>query len=456
MKSYFLVLDQGTSATKSFLFNEYGVLCHSEKIKHQLDRPGPLFVECDASIISKALFNLIKSSVQKAKREKGIITATGLAVQRSTFLFWNKKTLNPKTPALSWQDNRANYLVEKYTDYKQLVYTKTGAPLSGHFGALKYVHLIEKYPDLKKSVHNGDLCFGPLSSYLTHVLTGAAVIDHSIAGRSQLFSIASRTWDQELCDLFSVNSSCLPALVPTVHNFGNINIDNHLIPLNCVIGDQQAALMGQGLSLFEQASINLGTSGSVQVCTKNNPIFIKGLISNLFWSSIHENQFFIEGTINAGNSLFYWLEDYLNIPHTDMKWDERCDKTNSEGVLIPGFTGIASPYWAQPKKSLFYNLKGASKDSIIRAGMESIGFLIHDIFSIIKENQFKIKTVNVGGGGARKPLLQFIADILNVPVKLSIEKDKTARGVFCILFKNKFGQFPETGLSIQKKYFPNI
>jgi len=456
MKPYFLVLDQGTSSTKSFLFNRNGKVCHSEKIKHRLSRPKPLFVECDASIIAEAIFTLIRSSVQRVKREKRIITAMGLAVQRSTFLFWDKETLTPKTPALSWQDNRANYLVEKYNEYKQLVYTKTGAPLSGHFGALKYVHLMKEYPSLKKSVHSGDLYFGSLSSYLIHALTGSASIDHSIAGRSQLYSLDSLIWDQKLCNLFNVNSLCLPPLVPTVHSFGKIKIDNYSLPLNCVVGDQQAALIGQEFSLCEQAAINLGTSGSVQLCTGNNSLIIKGLISSLLWSSNYENQFFIEGTINAGNSLFYWLEDYLDIPHRDMKWEERCEKTKSEGVLIPGFTGIASPYWIQQKESLFYNLDGASKDSIIRAGMESIGLLIHDIFFIFKKNNYKIKTVHMGGGGAREPLLQFIADILNVPVIISSEKDKTARGVFRLLFKNHYREFPKSWLSSRKEYFPKM
>ncbi len=456
MKSYFLVLDQGTSSTKSFLFNMNGEVCHSEKIKHRLSCPKPLFVECDASVIAEAIFNLIMSSVQTVKREKGIITAAGLAVQRSTFLFWDKETLIPKTPALSWQDNRANYLVEKYNEYKQLVYTKTGAPLSGHFGALKYIHLMKEYPSLEKDVHSGDLYFGPLSSYLTHALTGSATIDHSIAGRSQLYSLESITWNQKLCNLFNVSSLCLPPLVPTIHNFGKINVDNYSIPLNCVVGDQQAALIGQEFSQLEQAAINLGTSGSVQLCTGNNPLIIKGLISSLLWSSDHENQFFIEGTINAGNSLFYWLEDYLNISHMDMNWEERCVKSKTDGVLIPGFTGIASPYWIQQKESFFYNLDGASKDSIIRAGMESIGLLIHDIIFILKENNYKIKSVHMGGGGAREPLLQFIADILNVPVIMSSEKDKTARGIFRLLFKNHFREFPKIGLSGQKEYFPKM
>ncbi len=456
MKHYFLIIDQGTSGTKSFLFNEKGEVCFSEKIKHLLDHPKPLFVECDATLIADAMRKLIALSIRWADKNDGTIITAGMAFQRSTFLFWDKETARPLTPALSWQDNRAHNLVEKFNAQKQLVYRKTGIPLSGHFGALKYVQLIKDSPELEEKVKSGNTFFGPLSSYLTHVFTGTAVVDHSIAGRSQLFSLDSLNWDESLCELFHVNISSLPPLVPTIHKFGDIAIDNHSIPLSCVIGDQQAALMGQGFSSPGTIAINLGTSGSVQCYSGGKPSFIKGLISNLFWSSVSEHHFLTEGTINACNSLFYWLEDYLNIPHEKMKWDERCEAKKSSGVLVPGFTGITSPYWVQPKETIFYNLDGVPENEIIRAGMESIGFLIHDILHTLMNWGVVIHSIQAGGGGARKPLLQFIADLLGVTVKLSKQKDKTALGVFQLLFKNQLNEFPKITQSFHEEFVPKM
>jgi len=456
MERYFLIIDQGTSGTKSFIFNEKGEVCFSEKFKHFLDRPKPLHVECDAQKIADVVNLLITSAINWANEKKGMILSLGIAVQRSTFLFWDKESIQPLTPALSWQDNRAHHLIGKFNEHKKLVYRKTGTPLSGHFGALKYIHFIKEYPELVKKLKSGKTFFGPLSSYLSHVLSGTAVLDHSIAGRSQLFSLDSLNWDDTLCELFNVNLSCLPPLVPTLHNFGKIKIDKKNIPLLCIIGDQQSALMGHGFSSPGMVSINLGTSGSVQYCTSDNQMFINGLLSNLLWSSNHKYYFLLEGTINSCNSLFYWLENHLNIPHKQMKWDERCEKTKTRGVLVPDFTGIASPYWAQPKKTVFYNLNNATDDEIIRAGMESIGFFVHDIIQTLKKDGLDITSVQSAGGGARKPLLQFIADLLDVPVKRPKLKDKTALGVFRLLFKKQFGEFPEIINSFQEKYFPKM
>ena len=453
IRRYFLIIDQGTSGTKSFIFDEKGVVCFSEKIRHFLDYPKPLFVECNAQKIADTVNLLITSAINWVNEKKGVILSLGLTVQRSTFLFWDKKSIQPLTPALSWQDNRAHHLIDKFNEHKKLIYRKTGVPLSGHFGALKYAHLIKEYPELKKNIKSGKTFFGPLSSYLNHVLTGTAVVDHSIAGRSQLFSLDSLNWDDTLCELFNVELSCLQPLVPTLHNFGK---DKNNIPLFCIIGDQQSALIGQDFSNPEMVSINLGTSGSVQYYTGNKKMFINGLLSNLLWSSNSKRYFLLEGTINACNSLFYWLEEHLNIPHKKMIWDERCAKTKTNGVFIPDFTGITSPYWVQPKEPVFYNLNNATNNEIIRAGMESIGFFIHDIIQTLKKDGLEITSVISSGGCARKPLLQFIADMLDIPVKRSELKDKTALGVFRLLFKKQFGEFPEITHSIQEKCFPKI
>ena len=453
IRRYFLIIDQGTSGTKSFIFDEKGEVYFSEKIKHFLDYPKPLYVECNAQKIADAVNLLITSAINWVNEKKGVILSLGLTVQRSTFLFWDKKSIQPLTPALSWQDNRAHHLIDKFNDHKKLVYRKTGIPLSGHFGVLKYVHLIKEYPELKKNLKSGKTFFGPLSSYLNQVLTGTAAVDHSIAGRSQLFSLDSLNWDDTLCELFNVDLSCLPPLVPTLHDFGKVKNN---IPLLCIIGDQQSALIGQDFSNPEMVSINLGTSGSVQYYTGNNKIFINGLLSNLLWSSNPKHYFLLEGTINACNSLFYWLEDHLNIPHKKMKWDERCAKTKTDGVFIPDFTGITSPYWVQPKEPVSYNLNNATNNEIIRAGMESIGFFIHDIIQTLKKDGLEITSVLSSGGGARKPLLQFIADLLDISVKRSKLKDKTALGVFRLLFKKQFGKFPTITHSINEKYFPKI
>ena len=192
-------------------------------------------------------------------------------------------------------------------------------------------------------------------------------------------NIADLTWDDALCTLFNVNQSSLPFIVPTMGLFGQIKPWG--LPLNCVIGDQQSALIGQGGIAAGSLAFNFGTSASVLLHSGNTPNHNEGLLNNVLFSNGSEIHYLTEGSINTCNSLFYWLENELKIPHNEMQWDKRCAKTRVDGVLIPGFAGLAAPYWKSGFNSVYYNLENANADEIIRAGMESIGFLVHDIMA---------------------------------------------------------------------------
>ena len=429
---FFLVLDQGTSSTKCFLFNEINDVVFSHRIKHTLSRPAPRHVECDANQIVESCLELIKQCVEFAKQHSSKIQSVGIAIQRSTFLFWDKKTCTPQSPVLSWQDSRSFKIADELSDHSQLIHEKSGVPLSAHFGGAKYQHLIRNDPSLKSKADNGDVWFGPLSSFLVHKLTGAPVIDHTIAGRSQLMDITNLKWDEELCSFFNVNQICLPTIVPSAEQFGIIQPWN--LPLNCIIGDQQSALIGQGGLTDNFLAMNFGTSASVLYHSGQSPKHVNGLLNNVLFSNEHETHYVTEGSINACNSLFYWLEDELKIPHKIMKWDTRCENATTNGVLIPGFSGLAAPYWKSGFETIFHQLDGATHDEIIRAGMESIGFLVNDILNTMNMN-LTDKMVPASGGGARKPLLQFISDITGKSIGHSSMKDRTAFGVFSLLKK---------------------
>jgi glycerol kinase len=264
-------------------------------------------------------------------------------------------------------------------------------------------------------------------------------------------------WDHELCSLFGIPINCLPPLKPTVHNFGLVEIDNIQIPLNCVIGDQQAALLGQGGSTPGTLAMNFGTSGSVQYNAGARPNRVSGLLSNVLYSTSSTRNYLLEGTISANSSLFYWLENELNIPHSKMRWDARCKKTTTKGVLIPGFTGIAAPYWVDGFKTVYHNLDGASDDEIIRAGMETIGFLVHDIYKpIVDKTKLKPNLITVSGGGARDPLLQFIADLLQVKIGHTTLKDRTALGVYKLLRLSDKKYFTDESVECNKIFSPKM
>lgn len=431
---FYLVLDQGTSSSKMFLFDEEQNIVFSDRERHNLNRPQEHHVESNPIDILNACTKLISSAISYAKSENGKIVSMGMAVQRSTFLFWDKQNLKHYTQAISWQDSRAQAEANSFTKHSDKIQVITGVPLSAHFGAPKYIHLTKHDSSLKQKAENDKLWFAPLSAYLTHSFTGIPAVDESIAGRSLFMNLDKVVWDNELCSLFGIPMACLPPLKPTIHNFGLVEIDDVQIPLNCVIGDQQAALIGQGGSTSGTLAMNFGTSGSVQYNAGAEPNRVAGLLSNVLYSTAAKRNYILEGTITASSSLFYWLEDKLNIPHNKMHWDKRCTRTTTKGVLIPGFAGIAAPYWIDGFKTVYHNLDGASHDEIIRAGMETIGFLVHDIFNAIADKtKLKPELITVSGGGARDPLLQFISDLLQIKIGHTILKDRTALGVYKLL-----------------------
>lgn len=451
---FFLVIDQGTSSTKCFLFNSNNDVVFTHRITHQLIRPKPHHVECNALEIVDACKTLIRECVHFAEEHSSVIHSAGLAVQRSTFLFWDKKTAKPLTPALSWQDSRAVAEVKQLSDQKHFVHKRSGVPLSEHFGGPKYLHLVNTNKSLKEKINRGELWFGSLSTFLVHHLTGNAFIDHSIAGRSLLLNVDTLQWDNELCSLFDVNTTCLPPIYPTLDKYGTIK--KFGISLNCVIGDQQAALIGQGGMKENFLAMNFGTSGSVLMNSGAVPNHNDGLLNNILYSDSIENHYLTEGSINACNALFYWLEKELNIPHKEMQWDIRCQRTEVNGALIPGFAGLAAPYWKSGFNSVYFNLKNAPDDQIVRAGMESIGFLVHDIIERMDIRDHMPSLITASGGGGRPSLLQFIADLLGIPVGHSSMKDRTAFGVYSLLKKYAGDAIDSSGTDCDMIFEPSM
>ena len=444
----YIVIDQGTSSTKAFLFNTDGKILHKNRIKCLLHKPKPFHVETDPLLILKDIKKLFKEMVDVSG--KSTIICVGMAVQRSTFLFWEKESCIPLTPALSWQDCRASTIAENYQSYGKKLWSITGTPLSAHFGGPKFLHMIQQDNRLAALTKRGELYFGSLSAFLINAITGSAAMDDSIACRSMLYNIQKGDWSRFALDLFQVPLSCLPPLVPIQHNYGYMFDSN--IPLSVVIGDQQAALIGQGGLQNKSVATNFGTSGSIQYNIGNKPINVKGLISSVLFSKKTNKIFMVEGTINGCNSLFYHLEQVLGIPHKQMEWNRRTKFEQTAGVFIPGFNGLAAPHWKNGFEDLLIDLS-ERPDEIIRAAMESIGFLVYDILQCIKSAGLDLPMIlTASGGGAKSSLLQFIANISGKTISLSLLKDKTAIGVYRLLSGNNLTQAPKE--TSGKRFYP--
>ncbi|MFH1852712.1 MAG: FGGY family carbohydrate kinase [Candidatus Neomarinimicrobiota bacterium] len=450
MCAVYLVLDQGTSSTKVFLFNEQQEIRFSSRLPHHLSYPAPDHVESDPLAILEVCFRLIKEALDFARQSGQNVASAGLSVQRSTFLFWDKTTARPLTPAISWQDTRAGQETVELADSAQFIQERTGTPLSAHFGGPKFMHLTRRNPELAQKISNGNVLFGPLSAFLSQSLTGEPGVDHSIAGRSLCLNLDTLQWDPELCRLFGISENDLPPLKPTTGDFGQITINRDTLPLRCVIGDQQAALLGQGGQSSGDLVLNYGTSGSVLLNSGDRPGHIPGLISSVLHSSERERRFMIEGTINTCKSLFDWLEQDLRIPVHRRKWDLTCRETTTAGVLIPGYSGIAAPYWRDRFETVLAGIDVTNHDQVLRAAVESIGFFTYDIIALIRRHlSLTLRNVTASGGISRASLLQFVADLLEVPIGHTRLKDHTALGVCQLLFS-------DAGIKINNRRFDRL
>jgi len=450
----YIVIDQGTSSTKAFFFSDKGKILHQKRIKYKLERPKPFYIECNPRIILEDILYLFNEMITNEKSEN--IHGLGFAFQRSTFLFWEKSTCLPLTPAISWQDSRATVILDKFKKYEKKVWKITGAPLSAHFGGPKFYYMVQNNRNLKQKIKNGEVYFGPLSAFIVHAITGQAAIDESIAGRTLMYDLHSGEWSKYTLDLFDVPIDCLPPIKPVKHEYGNFL--NSEIPLLAVIGDQQSALIGQSGLKKNTIGANFGTSASIQYNVGSKPVITPGLISSILFSSQRSKYYILEGTINACNSLFHHLEKVLNIPHEKMQWDIRAKGINTEGIYVPGFSGISAPYWKPGFPDIFIDT-GKEPNQIIRAGMESIGFLFNDILKCFSESGIELpKSINASGGAARPVLLQFISSLTNLEICYSDLKDRTAVGVFKILSNeelNDANELNNKGRRFKPKYLVN-
>ena len=455
-KQFTLVIDQGTSSTKIFLFNLSNRVVFKARTKHSLTKPRIGHVEADASEIAEACESLIKTACRRAAELNGIIISAGIALQRSTFIFWDKQTLKPLTPALSWQDGRATDIVDELSQEADFIFHKTGAPLNAHFGGPKFAHMVRQHTNLAEYIKRDTVFYGTISAYLVHYLTGHPSVDESIASRFTLMDLDLATWDDDLLALFNVPKQVLPELVPSVHHFGLIKSGNCEFPLRVVIGDQQTALLGQGGYKQNSIAMNFGTSGSIQINAGETPAHVNGLISSVLYSDDKKRYYLVEGTINACNSIFYHLEDELNIPHDKMLWHDRCAKTETNGVYIPT-GGLAAPYWADNYDPISTGYESDSPNEIIRAAMESIGFLTYDILKLAMSHLVNLPTqIFASGGGGRAPLLQFISNLTGISVIHGAMKDRTALGVHALLIKDYTGEWPELDLKGEHHFSPNM
>lgn len=432
MNSFIVAIDQGSSATKVLAFDQQARLAYRSSRSLTIERPQPTHVEQNPLDVLEKTRAALEEVLSAVYRDGHEASAIGLACQRSSFLLWDRSNGKPLTPIISWQDLRAKHLSESLTSHRNEIYQKTGLPLTGHYGGPKFLWLLQNIPETQEWIRSKGTVFSPWISFLIYHLTQERICatDESIAGRTLLFNIRQRKRDKGLLDLFHITSSILPEVLPTCHPYGHYPFRGKSIPILCSIGDHQGAMLGLGGFEKGQCGINYGTSAGVLVNIGSTPAIVEGLLTNIGYSDRAETIYVAEGTVNAVGSLFEWFEKEKGIPNASRDWEKIMASSSDKWYMVPGMYGIAAPYWKETAVTEFIGGgESPSQEVQLRAGMESIAFLISDILRKIQSlPDLRIDRMMASGGAARPSLLQFQADLLGMPVRHATISDATALG----------------------------
>ena len=427
MKNFILSIDQGTTSTRSILFDLKGkpVFVSQKEFKQYYPKDG--WVEHNPEEIWVTTKKVIKEIINKNKKIKGNILTIGITNQRETTLLWDSKTGKCIYNAIVWQDRRTTNLCNKLKKkgLENLIKSRTGLLLDPYFSATKIKWIIENIPSAKKLLKKNRLLFGTIDTYLIWKLTKGKIhaTDSTNASRTMLFNIKKNCWDKKILKLLKIPESILPNVKNSADNFGftDKSITKKSYPINGVIGDQQAATVGQ--SCFQKGStkITFGTGAFIIMNTGNNKINSKNkLLSTICYRINNRTTFALEGSIFIAGASVQWLRDKLKIIKS-AKITEKISKkqiNNSNVYLVPAFTGLGAPYWKPNVRGILTGLtRDTGRNEIIRATLESVAYQTSDLLNAMKKDGLKSSVIKVDGGMANNYwFVQFLTDILNIKV----------------------------------------
>lgn len=440
--TYLLALDQGTSSSRSIIFNHQGQLIASAQQEFRQLFPQPGWVEHDPEEIWQSQLNTIRQVFQQSGITAGQIAAMGITNQRETTVLWERSSGRPLANAIVWQDRRTRDRCEQLRQqgWAEPIRAKTGLVLDPYFSATKLEWLLNQIPDARLRAARGELAFGTIDSWLCWQLSGGRlhVTDTSNASRTMLFNIHSQCWDQQLLDLFDIPAALLPEVMPSASRFGQTDLFGAAIAISGIAGDQQAALFGQACFSPGKAKNTYGTGCFMLMHTGAQPaVSQNGLITTAACQTGSSPRYALEGSVFIGGAVVQWLRDGLQAIRRSTDVEQLAASVPDSGgvVFVPAFTGLGAPYWdAQAKGAILGLTRGSSVAHIARAALESIAFQTTALLQAMARDAIHpIHELRVdGGAAANQLLLQFQANLLGMPVIRPAVTETTAFGAACL------------------------
>ena len=437
---YILALDQGTTSSRSILFDKQGNIISLAQKEFKQIFPQPGWVEHDANEIWSTQLGTMAEAVAKAHINMKQVAGIGITNQRETTVVWDRKTSQPIYHAIVWQDRRtAAYCDElKAAGHASSIQQKTGLIIDAYFSATKLKWILDNVEGARKKADNGELAFGTIDTWLTWKLTNGEVhvTDVSNASRTMLFNIHSLQWDEELLKLFNIPASVLPEVKPSSNIYGVTGnfIPYSKIPIAGIAGDQQAALFGQMCTQPGMVKNTYGTgcfmlmnTGEKAIASKNN------LLTTIAWQVDGKTEYALEGSVFIAGAVVQWLRDELKIIRTSAEIEKLAAQVkDTDGVyIVPAFAGLGAPHWNQHARGSIFGLtRGSSNAHIARAALDSIAYQTYDVLKAMEaDSGIHIKELRVDGGATvNNALMQFQSDILNTKVVRPKITETTALG----------------------------
>ena len=445
MNEHILVVDQGTTSTRSIVFGPDAALVSMAQEEFQQIFPQPGWVEHDPDSLWQTTLSTARTALSRAGVEPNALAGLGIANQRETTLVWSRTTGRPIHNAIVWQDRRTAQLCTELRDRgcERLVSTRTGLLLDPYFSATKIAWILDNVPGARADAERGNLAFGTVDSYLVWRLTIGKVhiTDATNASRTILFNIHSGAWDNDLLDLFRVPISMLPEVRDCAAEFGDAAAEylGYSIPIRGIAGDQQAALIGQACFRPGMVKSTYGTGCFVLANTGGKAVnSTHKLLTTVAYQFGGERTFALEGSIFSAGATVQWLRDGLGVLATAAEAGELAATADSrqQVYLVPAFTGLGAPHWdSNARAGIFGLTRGATRKEIARAALESVGYQTRDLVDAMRADSQGLwngefaSVIRIDGGmSASDWTMQFVADILNAQVDRPEIFETTALG----------------------------
>lgn len=440
-KKYIIALDQGTTSSRAILFDKQGKIIKTAQKEFTQIYPKAGWVEHNPMEIWGSQSGVMREVIETTGITPEEIASIGITNQRETTVVWDKFTGKPVYNAIVWQCRRTSEICDelKNKGLENKIKKKTGLLIDAYFSATKVKWILDNVDGAREKAENGELLFGTIDTWLIWNLTRGKVhaTDYSNASRTMMYNIKELKWDEEIIKELDIPMNMLPNVYPSSYIYGHTDemmLAGAQIPISGCAGDQQAALFGQ--TCFEEgtAKNTYGTGCFLLMNTGENIVESKqGLLTTIAWGVDNKVEYALEGSIFMGGASIQWLRDELRmIKHAkdSETYANKVEDTNGVYV-VPAFTGLGAPYWDMYARGTILGLtRGAQKEHIIRATLESIAYQTKDVLEAMQQDsQMNLKFLKVDGGASSNNfLMQFQSDMLNVNIDRPKVVETTALG----------------------------